>query len=397
MRGPARRILQALGFCLTLAPGLATAAFDLRLTEGSGETLQVRIAGKDANSACGAFEGETLLPLNSEVSDNAVYLKAARMGGGIYVHLPYFVPASCNDAVVEVRARHILWNGAWHTGTLTLPAGATRDKSIFFTNEAAPVIRGAVYFDPSIPATTMARLDSDFAGTIAYFRTVLKHDPMRDVGVVVAVVHNQGGYTGFGGDALNIIRMSVDNPSPQQLAAVDKIFPITFAHELAHKLQSVRLFELPQARYIVEGSADFLKLLVLRSAGLLGEEESKEVVRKAIKDCAGTANAVPLRERTGPRPIQFREPYDCGMVYYFVAYYSSGLSIHAFIQSLRTALAGLHDEGDTAGQLCFHLQAGCRNAHLNRVLGAKEDLLRQAAWLESQLLTRPLPLLPASP
>ena len=67
----------------------------------------------------------------------------------------------------------------------------------------------------------------------------------------------------------------------------------------------------------------------------------------------------------------------------------------AFMQSLRTALAEPHDEGDTDDQLCLHLRAGCRNARLNQVLGAKEDLLRQAAWLESQLLTRPLPRLPA--
>ncbi|MEJ7808630.1 MAG: hypothetical protein WKG03_22255, partial [Telluria sp.] len=244
-------------------------------------------------------------------------------------------------------------------------------------------------FDAAIPGATLVRLETAFDRIIAFYEQGLAADPMRGVGVVAAIVHNRGNYTGFGGDALNIIRMSYDNPTPASLATLDQVFPATFAHELAHKLQSEQLFQQPLARHIVEGSADFLKIVVLHNAGVIDEAQAKDKVPKAAADCASFADARTLRSKASAGNFRFREPYDCGMVYYFVAYFASGMQGQQFVDVLRKGLAG--DGADES--LCLMFEPACRNERLIGVTGNRDAYLQQAAWLDSQLASRPLPVL----
>lgn len=153
----------------------------------------------------------------------------------------------------------LLWDGKWYSDKLKLAGSAVQHKSVFFTNEERPIIRDGTYFDASIPGPTLSKLVANLATVLAFYQDVLKVEPMKGVGAIVAIVRNKGNYTGFGGDALNIIRMSYDNPSLENLLTIDQIFPPIFAHELSHKLQSERLFAMPLARHIVEGSADFFQ------------------------------------------------------------------------------------------------------------------------------------------
>ena len=260
-----RRTILGLAWSGLLLSGLAHSATHLHVSEAVHSALvpdsvniAVRFSGPQP--ACASDEklfspslniGTTghqqyVQPLNSEMDEAAVYLKAARMGGGIYMHLPYFVPlGDCKNVVFDVTARHILWDGQWHSGNLSVPASAVQDKSIFFTNEAAPLIRGSSYFDSSIDQRSLTRLELSFAKIIGFYDNVLHVKPMRGIGVVAAIAHNKGNYSGFGGDALNIIRLSYDNPSAQQLQSIGDVFPATFAHEVAHKLQSEQLFAQP--------------------------------------------------------------------------------------------------------------------------------------------------------
>lgn len=395
---------------LAATPAPAQAALDLRIAEAKDDSVQIALRHSGAQPDCGPVDGQWfgsklnirkvsdaiyVQPLNSEVSDESVYLKAARMGGGIYMHLPYFAPlGKCKEVSFEVSARHILWDGKWYAGSVRITSAAARDKSVFFTNEAAPVIKGASYFDAAMAAPTLARLELDFGRIISFYENVLEADPMRGVGVVAAIVRNEGNYSGFGGDALNVIRMSYDNPTPAHMATFGQVFPSTFAHELAHKLQSEKLFERPLARHIVEGSADFMKVLVLHGAGVIDEGAAKRVVLKAAADCTKFADARTLLEKAEQRSMQFREPYDCGMVYYFVAFYSSGLSGADFVATLRKAMSGAPGQPDG---LCLLYEVTCRNARLNGVAGNKEQYLQQVAWLEGQLASRPMPLLKQPP
>lgn len=398
---------------LSFAPALVQATV-LRLSELPGESVLVEVRRAGAGPRCNAaqagplFRGDPKMTrlsadryvqsLDSEVGDDAVYLKAARMGQGIYVHLPYFVPvaAGCAHAHFDIVARHILWDGQWHAGRLRIASSDARGKSVFFTNEPAPYRSGARYFDSAIPLPTLQRLDRSFDTIVRFYRDALASEPMRGVGSVVALARNGGNYFGFGGDSLNIIRMSFDNPRPEHFSSFEQVFPATFAHELAHKLQSERLFALPFGRQIVEGSADFLKIVVLFNSGLIDQHDARQRVRKAIAHCGAFAGELSFADRAEQRLLNYRESYDCGMVYYFVAYYSSGMQDSEFIATLLRSLTGEKQYGGEAGA-CLQFERACANARLRDLLGAKERYLTQAAWLEAQLASRPLPHIGSGP
>ena len=399
-------LLLALALVGTSCARAAVASPELHISEANGERVQIALAGDWTN--CGidktVFDPSVGLQeasrtrysqrLNSEAGDAAVYLKAARMGGGVYMHLPYFFPvAKCEGLEFVINARRILWGGKWHSGSVSIPLAMARDKSIFFTNETAPPIFGGTYFDANIPGATRARLQASFARIIDFYNTGMGVQPMSGIGVVAAIVNNDGNYSGYGGDSLNIIRMSYDNPTATDLATLDSKFPSTFAHELAHKLQSERLFENPLGRTIVEGSADFVKVVALYNAGVVDENHARQLVRKAVADCANfMEDASTLRQRFEHRKVGFREPYDCGMAYYFVAYYSSGLSASKFIDTLKSALSG-EPYVDKHETLCLLFETSCKNERLKGISGTRPDYLAQASWLELQLSGRPLPQL----
>lgn len=333
-------------------------------------------------------------PLKSEVDESAQYLKAARQGGGIYMYLPYFKPrGNCASAGFLFQARHILWDGKWHAGELKVPVAATADKAVFFTNEAAPGIVGNVYFGPGFPAATTQQLQSSFAKIVAFYQSAMLLDSMKNTGVVAVITRNNGGYYGFGGDALNIVRMSYDNPRPEHISEFETVFPRTFAHELAHKLQSEFLFSIPQGRYIAEGSADFIKTIVLRDSGVVGAAQANSIVEKGLAECSRFASALSIQEKIEKNSLNYREPYDCGMVYYFASFYTSGLTGPEFMASLLRALAGDKNYSAQWESLCLLFEPGCRNDRLRGLVADQQLFSPQAAWLATQLRTRPLPTL----
>jgi hypothetical protein len=272
-----------------------------------------------------------------------------------------------------------------------VPATSASGKAVFFTNEESPRLVGGIYIDPEISSLTAENLSSAFKTIVAFYKSALDVEPLRDVGVVVAISRNRGRYSGFGGDSVNIIRMSYDNPKPEHMAELGQIFPATFAHELAHKLQRNFLFSIPQGRYISEGSADFLKIVILLNAGLIDSGDAKSRVLKAVAECSKFANSNSIQSKIEKRSLNYREPYDCGMVYYFVAYYSSGLSGREFLATLLRGLAGLPNYSDKSESVCLLFEANCRNERLIGVSGDKSLFEVQSEWLKSQLEMRGLP------
>jgi len=406
---PTYPVLGIVVLCLAVLPGFSHASLLLRVAESSDESVQIDLSADGNEPICTGRNGQIFYSalgirklsektyvqeLNSEASDNEEYLKAARMGGGIYIYLPYFFPVrDCKNVVFEITARHILWGDKWHSGSIRINAEAARGKAIFFTNELAPVVQGSSYFDASIPAPTLARLQAAFTKITRFYQGVLKTNPLSNVGVVTAVVHNKGNYSGYGGDSVNIIRMSYDNPNPAQLLTLDELMPSTLAHELAHKLQSDSLYKRPMARFIAEGGAEFLKVIILRNSGLASEDEAKNWIRKAASECAKFSDARTLYEKAGQKTYNFREPYDCGMVYYFVSYYSSGLSAWEFIDALRQAMLSENNYGGREKDLCLLFETTCSNENLIGASGEKNHYLQQMLWLGTALENRSLPLL----
>jgi hypothetical protein len=177
-------VLWLLALCAICCPVFASTAVELRISAGQGEYVEIALPSIETAPPCltkdtPLFDPDLGIkkisdnvfrqPLNSEASEDAVYLKAARMGQGIYMYLPYFKPVrDCQNVIFHVEAKHILWNGKWYAGRLVIAADAVRLKALFFTNEATPLIKGASYFDSSIPEQVLPRLDAAFQKIITF-------------------------------------------------------------------------------------------------------------------------------------------------------------------------------------------------------------------------------------
>lgn len=404
-----QHLLRLLILCLTFIPLFVHAALLVRISEGKDEHVQIELKTTDAEPICTGRNGQVfnpalgmrrlsdstyIQPLNSEATDGAQYLKAARMGGGIYMYLPFFFPArECKEPIYELEAKHILWGGKWHADKIRLTLDEAKGKAIFFTNEPSPTFQGSSYFDAAIPDAALTKLQIAFQKISTFYRDTFNFNPQNELGIVTAIVRNKGNYSGYGGDSLNIIRMSYDNPTPAQLLSLDEILPSTFAHELAHKLQRDGLHNRPMARFIVEGQADFLKIIVLFNSGLINENAAKNLIRKAASECEKFSDARTLHEKFAQNSYEFREPYDCGMLYYFVAYYSSGLQASDFVAAFRTAMLNENSYGGKENELCLLIESTCHNERLLGVLGNSAYLKQQILWLEAVLQNNPLPSL----
>lgn len=407
-----KHLLFKLAMCvmfLSLIPGSVEARLVVRIAEAEAERLQFDLSSNSDEAICSGNQGRVFNPalamrklsetaysinLNSVAADGEDYLKAARMGAGIYVYLPYFFPARvCKDVEFEIVASHILWDGKWLTGRINLRLDEVRGKSIFFTNEVKPNISGQYYFDAGIPTQTLHRLQSAFAKITDYFEQSLKLRLPQNIGVIAAIARNEGAYSGYGGDANNIIRMSIDNPAPSQLANLDEFMSATYAHELAHKLQTEQLYTYGPARYIVEGQAEFFKILILFNTGLLDESAAKQAIAKAIANCTNSADARTVEAKLAQKTYSFREPYDCGLAYYFAAFYSSDLSIYEFTAALRKAMLAERNYSIHDKRLCLLLESDCHNERLIGMLADKTRYLQQIQWLSQVLASRSLPLL----
>lgn len=151
-------------------------------------------------------------------------------------------------------------------------------------------------------------------------------DTLANVGVLAVVSSNNVGYFGFGGDALNVIRMSYDNPKPQPLPEFETLFPRTFAHELAHKLQDEFLFSIPRGRYISEASADFIKTIVLLDSGVIQTNGARGIAEKALAECSKFASLLSVDAKIAQRNVPTTT--------------ASPMNAAAFMASLRNALSG---------------------------------------------------------
>lgn len=382
-------------FLLTLVTGYANAAMVVRLSESSEDVKVVATAGSegctsgfpaDAYSDSPGFRKASdrvfFRKLNSE-KELGKYLVAARLGGGIYLHLPYFHPGdSCGEVTFEIEGKKILWDGKLHSGMLRIPGRDVFYRSVFFTNEPDADISDAMYFDRDIPGPALRQLKRAFPAISDYYLKNLAVEAVQSTSAVVALVHNQGKYFGYGGDALNIIRITYDNPNPLP-PDIAGVFSGTYAHELAHKVQHPSLFENPHGRYLTEGSAEFLKLFVLRESGLIDARRQDGMIRTALQACAKHNAETSWLEKLTDRTVFYREPYDCGLVYYITSYRSSGLEAKAFVGLLLKALSADVNYSNDRRRLCLLYESDCQNLTLTDLVSGGQRFDRRRAEIES--------------
>lgn len=145
---------------LSLASVGASAKIDIAISAVDPESMQVDVGSVDrreVDDRCWAslqalYSGSVGMArtgqlsyrqaLNSEIHESAAYLKAARQGNGVYVHLPYFIPnPDCDEAEILVRAKHILWNGRWISDLARIPARDAAGPCSSPTKRVCPYFR----------------------------------------------------------------------------------------------------------------------------------------------------------------------------------------------------------------------------------------------------------------
>lgn len=392
------RLARAVVFTSRVVTALPTLALEIELTDRSPTELALRvhsgktpadvaIAQKFASQGYrsdDAGAGSYLLTLDSTPRISH-YLRAARLSGGIYVYLPGLCPdGECTGIQFTVKARHILFGDAEATDALVIGPADAASAAVFFTNETHPRLGSGLYVGPEFSASAAEQIRASAMRIRVSYAGIAHRDVLAGVGAIATTVRNNGGYTGFGGDSLNIIRMTFDNPDAVAESGMVATFISVYAHEAAHKLQSPRLFDLPQGKLVAEGSADFLKVVILGRSGLRGERTTTEFASTAFDECLRHRAAQGLLERIASHEVDYREYYDCGMVDYFGLMFSQQSTEDEFLAQLLAVLAGQRERTAISAD-CLTLGPSCADAAVIDMMGDAEHLRARRAWFIKRL------------
>lgn len=338
--------------------------------------LARKLSTLDGVTSAGAADAFSI-KLDNE-TQIAHYLRAARLSGGVYVHLPALCPEqNCTGIRFTVRARRILFGDVDAQDTLAIAPAAA---SVFFTNEEHPRLQSALYVDPGLSAASATQLRDAVGRIRATYVQIAHRDLAVGIGTIATIARNEADYFGYGGDSLNIVRMTFDNPKNFTDEVMVEAFTETYAHEIGHKLQSPRLFELPQGRLVTEGSADFLKVIVLRRAHARGNSTTPEFVRDAFDECARKRGAAGLLARMAAHEADYREIYDCGMVDYFALMFSQRADADDFLARL-TGMLGNPPAAPTSAEDCLLQGPTCTDPVLADMMGDAAHLRSRRDWL----------------
>jgi len=380
-----------------MASGLGS-ALQVTLSEAGEAQLGLRVsstgggsdsalAGKlvQAAAASQANEAGSYTVALDSTAQIGRYMKAARLSAGIYVHLPALCPdGDCTGIRFTVKARHILFGDVMASDSLDIEAKDARMASVFFTNEERPRLGAGLYVGPEFSDAAFGRIVNSFGRIRAAYQELAHRDLTASTGAIATTARNDGGYTGFGGDSLNIIRMTVDNPEGVPEAQLVDYFLGTYAHEVAHKLQAPRVHDLPQGRLATEGSADFFKIVMLKRSRARGPGDLSALVTTAYDECLARRGAKGLMQRVVDRDANYREFYDCGMIDYFALMFSLGMGEQEFVSELASALGDRPGETKIARD-CLVLGAACESPVLADMMGDSIRLQSREAWFKAHL------------
>jgi hypothetical protein len=363
-------LLAYLVVCALLVASAESIALEIELFEFDEHHLGLRMAApKSANDAALVEHYRATPTLAKSTADPAVftilldstpgigsYLKAARLSRGLYAHLPILCPKSnCVGIQFHVRAKNILFTNAIAQNGLTIDAEAAGLASVFFTNETLPRFDAAMYVGSEFSDAAALQLQKARLTLGRAYAEIADNDLPLRIGVVATTAKNNQGVSGFGGDKLNFIRLNYDNPTGVTEEEMVRIFTATLAHEPAHTLHPPALFELAHGRLITEGSADFLKIVLMRRTQLLDDTSLSAIVMRTYDDCARKRGVKGLYERIASREAHYREMYDCGMINYFALLFDSSVGEKAFLNGLVRALRDARAGASNSLHTCFFL------------------------------------------
>lgn len=268
-----------------------------------------RLARRDAGCAVLRFR----VPAATE---QAGYPAAFRLGQGLYAHLSnYAVADSCGKPRYRLAAP---WVAAGGHAYRDAADAAGEDSSVLLLASAPGTTAFGTpgYLDPRLSPAALARIRQVADGTVAYLRGALPHADFTPPMLAAGLVSAPGGPR-IGGDAGDVIRLSLYNwprdPNPEENAQLT----LLVAHEFSHRFQMRDAVDAyPDARLIHEGGGEFLRWVTSVHEGWMTPAEAGADLDRALSTCMLYTDGQAWRALT-PRQIGAnRLEYACGLAVY---------------------------------------------------------------------------------
>lgn len=236
--------------------------------------------------------------------------------GGMYVHSSnYALADSCGPVRYRYLAPDIVMDGRRYRDTATGPTATGGDTPAMLML-APQTSAGLDYYDPRLSAATVAQIREVADGTISYLSKELPL-AVYTRPVIAAIAASEPGGPNVGGDASNILRLTLFNwPQVQGPAETAKL-TLLVSHEFSHRFQLRDAVDVyPDARLINEGGGEFLRWLTSVQQGWLTRQEAAAQLDKALAECILYTEGKSWRALTPNQIGGQRLEYLCGLPAY---------------------------------------------------------------------------------
>ncbi|KQV80670.1 hypothetical protein ASD15_12080 [Massilia sp. Root351] len=328
----------------------------------------------------------------------AGYPAAFPMGQGLYAHLSnYAVGDGCGKVNYRFAAPGIAVNGRSYEHAAEAQSGADTAALLLAAPLAQPGAETPSYFDPRLPAATVAHIGMVAAGTVGYLRKALPDAVFQRPIVAAAYVAAPGGVY-IGGDASDVLRLALYNWPRAPSAADQAKATLLVAHEFSHRFQlRDAVDDYPDARLIHEGGGEFLRWMASIHNGWLTPAQAAEELDDALATCILYSEPKSWRALTPRQVGGNRLEYKCGLpayVYALAARQGQGSAmarINGFYRSLRQGARPDFAHAMECGAGAAATPA-CQPRWLPKLLGADGSMEQQwDSMLDSTALATPQP------
>ncbi|TFW33703.1 hypothetical protein [Massilia horti] len=304
------------------------------------------------------------------------YPAAFPLGQGVYVHLSkYALADSCGKVGYHFSAPGILMDGHSYQGAAVANAAEDTAALLLQAPQAQRDGEPVAWFDPRLSAAAVAQIKAVAEGTVNYLRVALP-DARYHPPIMAAVYATRPGGPGIGGDAGDVLRLSLFNwpsaPGPDEQANLR----LLVAHEFSHRFQLRDAVDVyPDASLIHEGGGEFLRWMTSVQQGWLTRAQAAADLDQALTNCALYAEQRSWRALT-PRFIRAnRLQYSCGL-----AIYTYVLAARQGVGTAMSRINGFYKELGSGGKPDFgkSMECGssspCEPRWLNLLLSANGSM-----------------------
>jgi hypothetical protein len=311
-------------------------------------------------------------------------------GEAIYAHMSnYAVGPSCGTVSYRFAGPGTILTGmARHEDTA--PSHADAPALLFPTRRPAGG-QGLDYYDPALPAATVAQLRERAERTAHWLQNRMPGAQFKRP-IIAATVAKEPGGPNIGGSAGDVLHLALFNwpkePSPDVARLANKLV----AHEMSHRFQlRDAVDDYIDGRLIHEGGGEFLRWLVSLHHGWLTPQDAANELDDALAACMLTTGERRWHEISPAEIAGERLEYTCGLPAYVYALAArQGTSaavtrIDDFYRQLRKGAKPDFAQAMECGS------KACKPAVLPAVLDAEAPMRGQwASVLEATGLARPV-------